>query len=76
MNQNIYRTKDLAEAAALIVEGQSLIKIEREQGICWFVFDNKNICESLSNKFFFGGLMINAREYSNTMKLLKGRIFS
>lgn len=76
MNQNIYKTKDLAEASALIVEGQNLITIDREQNICWFVFNNKSQCESISNKFFFGGLLINAREFSNTMRLLKGRIFS
>jgi hypothetical protein len=74
--KNQYKTKDLAEAAALIVEGQQLTCIERDGRICWFIFENKEFCESLSNRFFFGGLLVNAREYYETMNRLKNRIFS
>lgn len=71
-----YKTKDLAESAALIIKNIKLIRIDREGRICWFVFDNKEECEKLSNKFFFGELQVNAREYYEALGRLKNRIFS
>lgn len=73
---NTYKTKDLAESAALIVEGQNLLKIEREGRLCWFIFENKEKCIELSNKFFFGGLLVNAREFYEATTRLKNRIFA
>lgn len=71
-----YKTKDLAESAALIIKNIRLIRIDREGRICWFVFDNKEECEKLSNQFFFGELQVNAREYYEALGRLKNRIFS
>lgn len=73
---NLYKTKDLAEAAALIIEGQQMLRIDRDGRICWFVFENKDKCEEISNKFFFGGLLVNGREFYETVVRLKNRIFS
>ena len=74
--ENNYKTKDLAEAGVLIIKKQRLIKIDREGAICWFVFSDKNKCEELSNKFFFGELLVNAKDYHQTLSILKNRIFS
>lgn len=74
--ENIYKTKDLAEAGALIIKKLQLIEIEREGKICWFIFDNKQECEKLSNQFFFGEFLVNALEYHETLNRLKNRIFS
>ena len=72
-----YKTKDLGEAGVLIIKGQQLSTIEREGGgICWFVFSNKNECEQLSNKYYFGEILINARDFQEVTKRLKGRIFA
>lgn len=71
-----YSTKDLGEAGALIVKGQKLIRMDREGKICWFVFEDKEICERLSNQFFFGELYVNAREFYEALGRLKNRIFS
>jgi len=71
-----YKTKDLGEAAALIVKKQRFIRIDREGRICWFVFENKQECEMLSSDFFFGELLVNARELQEAIKRLKHRIFS
>ena len=71
-----YRTKDLAEAGALITKKQQLVEIEREGRICWFVFNNKQECEKLSSQFFFGEFLVNALEYHETLNRLKNRIFS
>ena len=72
----MYKTKDLGEAAALIVRKQRLIDIERVGKTCWFVFENSQNCKELSNKFFFGELLVNARDYHESLSMLKNRIFS
>lgn len=74
MNQE-YKTKDLAEATALITTGNSLLGIERGGKICFFVFENKEKCIEISNKYFFGELTVNARNFHEAMVRLKNRIF-
>lgn len=71
-----YKTKDLAEASTLIVKGQQLSTIEREGRVCWFVFINKKDCEELSNHYYFGEVLVNAKNFHEVMSTLKGRIFS
>jgi hypothetical protein len=71
-----YKTKDLGECAALIVAKQRLADIEREGRVCWFVFDDREECEKLASQFFFGELLLNAREYYEAMVRVKNRIFS
>jgi len=74
--REVYKTKDLAESAALITKGQKLISMEREGKICWFIFGDKNECNKLSQDFFFGEYLVNAREYYEIIVRLKHRIFS
>jgi len=76
MSNNTYKTKDLGECAALIVAKQQLINIERLGSIRWFVFEDKEKCEKLGSQFFFGELLLNAREYYEAMVRVKNRIFS
>ncbi|OGK18670.1 hypothetical protein A3B50_00610 [Candidatus Roizmanbacteria bacterium RIFCSPLOWO2_01_FULL_40_42] len=71
----MYKTKDLAEAGTLILLKQRLISIEREGRVCWFVFQNRGECERLSNQFFFGECLVNARDYHEALGRLKNRIF-
>jgi len=71
-----YSTKDLGEASALLVGKQLFIRIDRSGSTCWFVFDNKEECKKLSDQFFFGELLVNAREYYEALGRLKNRIFS
>lgn len=72
---NEYKTKDLAEASALLVCGKNLISMIREGSICFFIFKDKVSCEKLSNEFFFGKMQVNARDFYETMVRLKSRIF-
>lgn len=72
----IYRTRDLAESAALIVQQQRLIQVEREGKVCWFIFEDKNKCGEISNQFFFGELLVNAKKYHEATQTLKNRIFN
>ncbi len=74
--EKYYRTKDLAESASLIVCKMALIRIEKEGNICWFIFENKEKCIDISNKYFFGELLLNAREFHEAITRLKNRIFS
>lgn len=74
--ENTYKTKDLAEAGGLIVKKQNLIRIDRKGTVCWFVFQDKKMCEEIANKFFFGEVLVNAREYYEVLNRLKNRIFS
>lgn len=74
--EDTYKTKDLSEAGVLLVKKHVLIEMKREKNVCWFVFSNKNECEKLSNQFFFGEILVNAREYIEIINKLKNRIFS
>ncbi len=76
METEKYKTKDLAEASALLTRSQKLIDIEREDKICWFVFENKRSCEKIATDFWFGICMVNAKNYYQAMVTLKNRIFS
>jgi hypothetical protein len=71
-----YLTRDIGEAASLIVKKQKLIRIDRDNRICWFVFENIEECKKLSSDFFFGELLLNARDYYEALGRLKNRIFS
>lgn len=70
-----YKTKDLAESAALIATGHKLTRINREERICFFIFENGKECKDVSDKYFFGKLLVNARDFYEAMNLLKNRIF-
>lgn len=76
MEVKLYKTKDLGEAAALIVKDIPLIEIERDGKVCWFIFNLVDQCRLLSNQYFFGELMVNAREYTEATVRLKNRIFN
>jgi hypothetical protein len=76
MENNTYITKDLAEVGMLVIKKQILLRMEREDGICWFVFKDKGKCEQLSSQFFFDEVLVNARDYYEAINRLKNRIFS
>jgi hypothetical protein len=76
VDSNLYRTKDLAEAATLLVCKQKFVKIERLEQTCWFVFTQAEKCRKIADKFFFDNLLVPARQYHETLGLLKNRIFT
>ena len=39
-----YRTRDLGEAGALLMQKQELLSVERDGSTCWFIFKDKNSC--------------------------------
>lgn len=76
VTNEIYTTKDLSEASLLLAKGQKLTEIRREGTTCWFEFSDKKTCEELSNQFWFGECLVNAKTYYEAMATLKNRIFS
>ena len=76
MKSQTYKTKDLSISAVLVLRKIKLIKVERQEGICWFEFEEKEQCENLASQYLFGEILVNAREYEETIKRLKNIIFS
>ena len=71
-----FRTKDLPEAGALLASEAKLLRLDKEQDFCWFIFENKTLCEQLSASFWSGELQVSAKAYSTALKELKDRLFS
>ena len=71
-----YLIKDLSEASFLLVKGQIINSIQKIGQVCWFSFNDKQLCEKLSKEFWFGSPLIDAKKYSEAIKTLKNRIFS
>lgn len=69
-----YKTKDLPEVAALIIKKQKLLSTRRDGNIFWFVFEFDRHCEEISTAYYYGDLQVNAREFYETMKMLKGKV--
>ena len=76
MNESSYKTRDLAESAALLLKGQKLINIERFGKTCWFVFANQNECRKISSEYFFGEVTVNAHTFYQALTKLKNRVFA
>ena len=74
--ENVYSTKDLAEASLLLVKNQKLIRLNRQGKTVFFVFEDKKNFEDISNQFWFGEFLVNAKTYYEAMQTLKNRIFA
>ena len=76
MNNNFYRTRDLGESAALLLSNVRLVSFAREGKICWFYFEDAEKSKQISNNYFFGELMVNARDFQQALTKLKNRIYA
>jgi hypothetical protein len=73
---DVYLTKDLGEAAALISKGAKMLRLQQESSFFWFVFQDKPLCEKLSNEFWSGELQVSAKTYADSIRSLKDRLFA
>lgn len=73
---DLYYTKDLSEAAAILCSGAKLLRLEQEQNFYWFLFVDKSLCEQLSNSYWSGELKIYAKTYADSIRSLKDRLFA
>lgn len=71
-----FSVKDLGEAAVLLMAGIPLMEVRTTDGVCWFVFDNKDQCRAISNSYWFSEYLVDAKTFRETMSRLKNRIFS
>lgn len=72
---NMHETKDIGEASALIASGQYLLDTSKEGTHLNFLFDNsENISNKLSDEYWFGNLVVNARQLVEAMRYLKRKI--
>lgn len=71
-----YRTKDLSESAFLYASKQRLLRLDSEQGRIYFVFENKDSCEELSNSYWRKEASVNAKDFADAMRTLKDIIFN
>lgn len=75
ISREIYRIRDLSEAGVLLVASKKLIGIEKEGNTCWFEFEDFDDCKRISELFWFGEFMVNAKSYYDAITRLKSRIF-
>lgn len=69
-------TKDLYLAGLLYAKNIKLEKVNRNGKLCWFVFNNKSLCEELQQQFFNKAVDVNAKDYVNALRTLKDLIFA
>lgn len=71
-----YATRDLYEAAVLHVTEHAVINLRRgSDGICYFIFDNKEECEHIVNDYRNKLLKVNAKLFIESLKTMKDFIF-
>lgn len=76
MENKYYITRDLGESAVLLIKGKKLINHNWVGKICWFYFENEKECKEISNEYFFGEILVNARVFHEMETRLKNRIFA
>ena len=73
---NEYKTKDLHEASFLYAKGKKLLRLEGGDREFWFVFEDLESCEILSNSYWSREATIVAKELIDSIRTLKDMIFS
>ena len=76
MKMDSYRTKDLSEASYLYASGKKLLKLDKIDGICWFIFNGRDSCEKLTDAFWRKEAVVNAKDYADSIRTLKDMIFN
>jgi len=74
-NVDVYMTKDLPEAAALLSLRQRLLNLNREGNYFIFIFQNRGTCEKLAGAFLNKELTVDAKTYAECLRTLKDKIF-
>lgn len=76
-NGSVYRVKDIGEAAAQLCNSSKLLGLEKDTDFFWFVFSNENnACDEISNKYWFGDLLINAKTFHESLRKLRDVLFA
>ena len=74
---NVYVTSDLGCAAALVCMGYKIESMERvSDNKVQFCFPAGYDIEAFAVSYWDGDLKVNAREYFDSLKMLKSRVYS
>ncbi len=76
VSRNEYLVKDIGEAAALLCKSVKFLRLQKEESFCWFVFENRQLCEQLSEQYWSGELVVSARVFNDALRTLKDRLFA
>lgn len=71
----IHTTKDSNEAAMLLANGIPLRHVQRQNGVCYFIFSNSDRTIGLTDAFWRGDLMGNIRAFTDAQRRIKDMIF-
>lgn len=71
-----FLTKDLQLAGLLYAKGAGFIGVNRNGRLCWFVFENHQLCEKLQQQFFAKSVDVNAKDYADAIRTLKDLVFA
>lgn len=72
----LYKTKDLHEAAFLLAKGIRLIELEKDAGFSWFVFEERDASLKLANDYYNNKATIKGKLYADCLKTLKDRLYA
>lgn len=70
-----YRVKDLYLASYLYSQ-QKNMRIERESGVCWFIFEDKKNCEELAQLYWTNTATGKVKALTDAIRSLKDLIFA
>jgi len=76
MNNESFETKDLQIASLLYAVGTPFVRVHRDRGVCWFIFENKADCDRLQRQYYARSAPIDALTFADAMRTLKDMIFS
>lgn len=75
MQNRTYKTKDIGVSAMLLTLGIPLVKVNRSNETVFFEFSQDDKCKELSNQYWFGNCLVNAKDFHQNLGVLKGQIF-
>lgn len=75
MNKH-FLTKDLQLAGLLYAKNVPFVGVNRNGKLCWFVFENHELCEKLQQQYFAKTVDVNAKDYADAIRTLKDLVFA
>lgn len=74
--EDSYKTRDLYEAAIIHSFRLPIVRVQKEDGVCYWVFGNRDLCEKLTMDFRNKELMVNAKGFIESLRTMKDFIYN
>ena len=75
MANEIYKTRDIGTASYFIAEGLEMLDTVEENGIIYFAFKDKEVCEKMEKDYRFNGARVEARSFYDAVRQVKQRLY-